>query len=93
MRMAEETDTMLQPTQGGGREGGGNASQKIIELAQFFLGSAGEELEIAHGEIFAIGNPCRPGLLCQGSRGGLWRLKRSRPTRKHRAGAGVHLVP
>jgi hypothetical protein len=28
MRMAEETDTMLQPTQGGGREGGCNASYK-----------------------------------------------------------------
>ena len=28
VRMAEETDTMLQPTQGGGREGGCNASYK-----------------------------------------------------------------
>ena len=33
--------------------------QKIIERAQFFLGSAGEELEIAHGEILATGHPGR----------------------------------
>ena len=30
----------------------------MIERARFFLGSAGEELEIAHGEFFATGNPC-----------------------------------
>jgi CO/xanthine dehydrogenase Mo-binding subunit len=30
----------------------------IIALAQLFLGSAGEELEIAHSEFFATGNPC-----------------------------------
>jgi hypothetical protein len=30
VRMAEETDTMLQPTQGGGREGGSNASYKRL---------------------------------------------------------------
>jgi hypothetical protein len=30
VRMAEETDTMLQPTQGGGWEGGCNASYKRL---------------------------------------------------------------
>jgi hypothetical protein len=40
---------------------------KIIELAQFFLGSAGEELEIAHGEIFATGNPCRRASCAKGA--------------------------
>src|SRR4029450_2030893 len=42
---------------------------KIIALAQCFLGSAGEELEIAHGEIFATGNPCRRASCAQGAEG------------------------
>jgi Molybdopterin-binding domain of aldehyde dehydrogenase len=66
--MGEETDTMLQPTHAG-RPGRRlqRLTQKIIELAQFFLGSAGEELEIAHGEICATGNPCRRASFAKGA--------------------------
>jgi hypothetical protein len=41
--------------------------QKIIALAQFFLGSAGEALEIAHGAFLATGNPCRRAAFAKGA--------------------------